>query len=82
MSKLEMFCRVPSGQLGALQVVEEFQRKGFGSLTLKLMAKQLSQLGHDTCACVLLDNLASHELFKRNGFHVVDNVFFVGIQHS
>lgn len=61
---------------------EEFQRRGFGSLTLKLMAIKLSQLGHDTFGCVVLKNYASHEMFKKSGFKVIDNVFFVGIQHS
>lgn len=78
--KLIIIIRLPSGPLGALQVDERFKRRGFGSITLKLMAIKLSQLGHDAFGCVKLKNIASHEMFKKNGFKVIDNIYFIVIK--
>lgn len=68
---------MPSGPLGALQVDEDYKRKGYGSLILKLMAIKLAEIDHDTLGCIVLKNVASHDMFKKNGFKVVDNVYFM-----
>lgn len=60
----------------------KFKRQGFGSLTLKLMAIKLLNLGYDTFGCVVLKNSATHEMFKKNGFKVIDNIFFIGIKQN
>lgn len=66
-----------SGVLTALQVDEQYKRQGLGSLIVRGMSKTLAEKGWDTIACVVDGNTASHNLFMKLGFYVIDEVHWV-----
>uniref|UniRef100_A0A182QV71 N-acetyltransferase domain-containing protein n=1 Tax=Anopheles farauti TaxID=69004 RepID=A0A182QV71_9DIPT len=61
--------RTQNGALGLLGVVA--QRKGYGSLVIKALARRLAEQGHSTYASVRRTNTASRRLFEKLGFRVV-----------
>lgn len=65
------------GTLGILQTVEEHKRKGYASLILKVMSKEIGEDGHDPLGTVLVKNRASQVMFMKLGFKELDKVTFV-----
>uniref|UniRef100_A0A182T8E3 N-acetyltransferase domain-containing protein n=1 Tax=Anopheles maculatus TaxID=74869 RepID=A0A182T8E3_9DIPT len=61
--------RTQNGALGLLGVVA--QRKGYGSLVIKAIARRLAEQGYSTYASVRLTNVASRQLFEKLGFRIV-----------
>lgn len=52
----------------ALQTLENYQKRGFGSLVTKALAKKVAELGHDSYTTIYDDNVASQNLFEKIGF--------------
>ncbi|XP_058120895.1 uncharacterized protein LOC131281956 [Anopheles ziemanni] len=61
--------RTPNGAVGLLGVVA--QRKGYGSVVIKAMARHLAQQGHSTYASVRKTNEPTRRLFEKLGFRVI-----------
>nr|XP_040239532.2 uncharacterized protein LOC120959876 isoform X1 [Anopheles coluzzii] len=67
--KLVAWCfRLQAGPLGALQVDEEYKRRGFGTVVAIAVAKQIANLGQDCFALVNAANVPSKKMFERIGF--------------
>ncbi|XP_031627732.1 uncharacterized protein LOC116343668 [Contarinia nasturtii] len=61
--------RFPSGLLMALQTDEKYFGKGYGQLVVKAISKQVAcDWGHDICAGIFDQNVASKSLFGKLGF--------------
>lgn len=72
-----LFCRLPLGALGLLQVEEPFKRQGLGSLVVRYMSKLLAKQDLEVTAPVIDSNMASRALFKNLGFEIVDEVYWI-----
>ncbi|XP_055712124.1 uncharacterized protein LOC129807107 [Phlebotomus papatasi] len=66
-----------AGALGALQVDEEYQRRGLGSLVTKAMIRKLCDMGRDTFAFVNVDNTPSRGMLEKLGFIEIDSVYWL-----
>lgn len=66
-----------SGPLGALQVDEEHLQQGLGTLVCRALSKELGRMGLNAYGTVRASNVASHRLFRRNGFEIVDDVHWI-----
>uniref|UniRef100_A0A182QI03 N-acetyltransferase domain-containing protein n=1 Tax=Anopheles farauti TaxID=69004 RepID=A0A182QI03_9DIPT len=67
--KLVAWCfRLQAGALGALQVDEDYKRRGFGTVVTIALAKQIAALGHDCYGLVNAANTPSKQMFERVGF--------------
>lgn len=76
--KLVAWClRLQAGPLGALQVDNQFLRRGYGVLILKAITRKIGELGEDVYSCVGLENLPSIRTFEKVGFKVVDSTFWL-----
>lgn len=62
------------GGIAALQVDEEFKRKGLGTLVVKAISRKIAEAGHDAYAAIDDDNEASQSTFKKLGFSSVFNI--------
>lgn len=69
--------RLQAGPLGALQVREEFMRKGLGSLLVTAMCKILANYDMDTFALVGIQNKASQNMFLKLGFKHSDDAYWL-----
>lgn len=68
-SELMAWClRHQSGLLTALQVEEQFQRRGLAELVVKAMVKEISDAGDDSTACIVVEHIPSRKLFEKIGF--------------
>ncbi|XP_058122348.1 uncharacterized protein LOC131293169 [Anopheles ziemanni] len=67
--------RTQNGAIGLLGVVAK--RKGFGSLVVKALARQLAHQGHNVYASVSFTKEASMKLFEKLGFQVVGKVNWI-----
>lgn len=65
------------GILGILQTVEEYKRRGFGSLMIKFLAKLLAEEGIDPVTSVSIHNTASKNMMRKIGFEEIHNGFYV-----
>ncbi|GAB0099331.1 glycine-N-acyltransferase-like protein 3 isoform X1 [Sergentomyia squamirostris] len=76
--RLVAWCfRLQSGALGALQVDEQFKRRGLGTLVAKAMIRKLTDLRMDTFAFVNVDNAPSRRMFENLGFIQIDYVYWL-----
>lgn len=66
-----------SGAMGALQVCEEFQGQGIGTLVTVAMAKMLSGQGKDSFGFVGLTNWPSRKIFERLQFESIDRIHWL-----
>ncbi|XP_065080177.1 uncharacterized protein LOC135703015 [Ochlerotatus camptorhynchus] len=57
-----------TGAIAALQVAKEHLRKGYGSIVVKAIAKEMAKVGMNCYASVHCKNLISNLLFKKLGF--------------
>jgi ribosomal protein S18 acetylase RimI-like enzyme len=63
------------GTMQALQVIDEYKRRGLGSLVTRALAKELAELGRDTLALVFMENDASIAMFEKLGFQRISLIF-------
>lgn len=66
----------------ALQTLEDHTGKGYGTLAVKEMTKQLAECGFDSCATVSPGNVASEAIFKKLGFKILCQCGFVAISNN
>lgn len=77
-NKLVAWCfRLQAGPLGALQVDEEFKRRGLGTLVAKKMCSILAEMGQDTFALVNVANIASRNMLEKLGFKEIDKCYWL-----
>lgn len=67
------------GSFGSLQVDERFQRRGLGSLIVKLMSKRLAEQNRDVTAGIVDDNFKSRQMFQKLGFKHIDDTHWFTI---
>ncbi|KAH8391799.1 hypothetical protein KR215_004096, partial [Drosophila sulfurigaster] len=72
--------RLQGGYLGALQVSSSHQRRGFGSLVTKEIARRIGCLGQDVMALVNPQNTPSRVMFDKLGFKVIDQCHWLRTQ--
>lgn len=56
------------GQLGMIQTVENYQKKGYACIITKVLSKKIAERGEDPAGTVAEDNTASQNMFKKLGF--------------
>lgn len=66
-----------TGTLAALQVDANYLRKGYGSLVVKAIAKDMATMGMNCQAIVHCANEVSNAMFTKLGFEVVGSCFVV-----
>ncbi|KAK9694194.1 protein of unknown function (DUF5645) [Popillia japonica] len=65
------------GQLGILQTVPEYKRKGYASLITKMMSKQIAKDGHHPAGTVLINNKVSESMFEKLDFRCIDKCTYI-----
>lgn len=65
------------GQLGILQTLPEYKRRGYATLIIKVMSKDIAEDGHDPLGTVLVGNIASEGMFEKLGFHRMDKCSYI-----
>ncbi|XP_004530386.1 uncharacterized protein LOC101459787 [Ceratitis capitata] len=77
-NELVAWClRLQGGFLGALQVKENFKRRGLGSVVAAATARRIAEQGDDVMALVNEVNLASRGMFDKLGFKIVDKCYWL-----
>lgn len=71
--------RIEMGSFGSLQVDERFQRRGLGSLIVKIMSKRLAETGKDITAGIVDSNYKSRNMFQKLGFKHIDDTHWFTI---
>lgn len=69
--------RLQAGPLGALQVDENYKRRGLGTLVAKAMAVKLADMDQDTFALVNTTNQPSRTMFEKIGFKLADYCYWL-----
>lgn len=69
--------RLQGGFLGALQVKKNYQRRGFGSLVTRAIARFIAEQGDDVIALVSDTNEASRSMFTKQGFKIIDRCYWL-----
>lgn len=69
--------RLQGGFLGALQVKDNYQRRGFGSVVTRAIARAIADEGDDVIALVGDCNHASRGMFTKLGFEVIDRCYWL-----
>ncbi|XP_055375764.1 uncharacterized protein LOC129608331 [Condylostylus longicornis] len=64
------------GSLGSLQVKEQYLRQGLGALLVKSMSKIFMNCGMESFAAVVVNNIASDNMFKKLGFEKTDIIYW------
>lgn len=58
----------PNGAIGPLEVVKEHQRKGYGSLMVRAIAREVANVGLNCYGTAIMGNLESRAMFEKLGF--------------
>ena len=74
--------RYNMGALNALQVDARYYRRGFGTLILKAISKQLAETDQDSFGFVVIDNEPSQATFNKLGFRIIDSNHWIVIRHN
>ncbi|XP_058447808.1 uncharacterized protein LOC131428132 [Malaya genurostris] len=69
-----------TGAMGALEVVTEHLRKGYGTLIVKAIARELARVGLNCYGTVICTNKASQGMFDKLGFERTGSYHFVRTQ--
>ncbi|KAF2894192.1 hypothetical protein ILUMI_11982 [Ignelater luminosus] len=62
--------------LGILQTLDEYKRRGYGSLITKVLSKEIGKEGLDPMGSVLKSNISSQRMFQNIGFEILGSVTF------
>ena len=68
--------RLPIGALGVLHVLDSHRRLGLGSLMVRCLAKEISELGDEVLAPVIKENTVSRKMFEKLGFQKIDDLYW------
>lgn len=71
-----------TGQMTALQTLENHTGKGYGTLVVKEMTKYLAESGFDSCATVSPGNVAPEAIFQKLGFEILCQCGFIAIANN
>lgn len=71
-----------SGPILALQTDENHYGRGYASLVVKAIAKQVAELGYDVDAGVYDHNIPSKKLFEKLGFEPVTAINLITTKHT
>lgn len=69
--------RLGGGRLGALQVKDQYRRKGYGEFVCRSITRKIGEKGEDVFACVLKQNLPSIKMFEKIGFKIIDRTYWI-----
>ncbi|KAL5278800.1 GLYATL3 family protein [Megaselia abdita] len=72
---LAWILRYPTGSFAMLQVRESHYRNGLGRLVTTAMTKKLAENGLDSSATILMNNIASRNLFMSVGYEEAYEMF-------
>ncbi|XP_018569129.1 uncharacterized protein LOC108909304 isoform X1 [Anoplophora glabripennis] len=56
------------GQLGMIQTVESYQKRGYASVITKVLSKKIAERDEDPVGTVAVKNVASQNMFEKLGF--------------
>ncbi|KAJ8973548.1 hypothetical protein NQ317_018393 [Molorchus minor] len=56
------------GQIGVVQTVESYQKKGFASVVTRILARKIAEEDEDPTATIAVSNVTSQNMFKKLGF--------------
>lgn len=73
--------RYALGSLGLLQVQESHKRLGLGSLLVRYLSKQISELGDEVLTPVVTENIPSRRMFEKLGFKQIDYVYWTSVEN-
>uniref|UniRef100_A0A1I8Q446 N-acetyltransferase domain-containing protein n=1 Tax=Stomoxys calcitrans TaxID=35570 RepID=A0A1I8Q446_STOCA len=77
-NELVAWClRLQGGFLGALQVKDNYQRLGLGSVVTRATSLRLAEQGNDVMALVNEENRPSRGMFEKLGFTVTDRCYWL-----
>lgn len=65
------------GDLGLLQTLEECQRKGYGSIMIRVASQKIGLEGGWCCGAVSVDNGACQTLLRKIGFTDIANCQYI-----
>ncbi|KXJ69540.1 hypothetical protein RP20_CCG026654 [Aedes albopictus] len=72
----------PNGAIGPLEVAKEHQRKGYGSLMVKAIAREVANAGLNCYGTAITGNAQSRAMFEKLGFRLVDGGCFYARNRS
>ncbi|KAH8271810.1 hypothetical protein KR044_006500 [Drosophila immigrans] len=76
-NKLVAWCiRTLDGLLAALQVDNAYKRRGFGTVVIAALSRDIGALGDDVTAEVHAENIPSSSIFNKLGFQVIDQCYW------
>lgn len=67
------------GILGALQTVQNYKRRGYGAIMIKMLSKHMAEEGYTPMALILNSNQTSGALFRLLGFKVFDEYTYIEV---
>ncbi|XP_017012206.3 uncharacterized protein [Drosophila takahashii] len=77
-NELVAWCiRAQDGLLAALQVKPSYKRRGFGVMIVKEYSRREAEQGRDIITEVVSENKASLNLFKKLGFSIKDQCYWL-----
>ncbi|XP_062134452.1 uncharacterized protein LOC133844463 [Drosophila sulfurigaster albostrigata] len=75
-NKLVAWCvRTMEGLLAAMQVDNAYRRRGFGTIVVAALSREIGALGDDVGAEVHPENIISSSIFNKLGFRVSDQCY-------
>ena len=72
---------LPTNGMSMLHTLEMYRRKGYASLVIRYLSKRIAQAGLIPTANVLVENDASLELFKSNGYQFLQPWHIYHLSH-
>jgi len=67
------------GTMVVLQTLEEYKRRGYASLVVRAMSRDIAEEGHNPLGTVVTTNSPSQGMFAKLGFQILDYARFIGI---
>lgn len=65
------------GAIAILQTLQQYKRKGYAAILVKLLAKKLALDNTDSITYIVRKNIISQTLFKSLGFKLNNNVRWI-----
>lgn len=66
-----------AGPMGALQVREEYQNQGIGSMVTTAMAHLLATMQRDSFGFVGVENHFSKKMYEKLGFKILESIYWL-----